>query len=513
MMRVLTVILIIGLAISAITPQNVIADKTIPPANFTVDQAIFDEITAIGSASYWVNFHSEVDLAGAYEMDWSSRGWYVYEQLKKVADDSQAKFLQSLDRSKTPYQSFWIKNTVLVENSNLSVLNSIQAFPDVESVTPRKSYFLYDADASTGVTAIGLNAIEPNLTHINADDVWAMGINGSGLVVANIDTGVLYSHHALVSQYRGNHSGTFDHNYNWFSPDNLLDNVPYDGHGHGTHTMGTMVGDDGVSNHIGLAPRAKWIACAGCPNGECTDTALLECGQWITAPTDLSGANPNPDMRPNVVNNSWGDCGQTYDAWYENVITAWHLAGIYPIFSSGNASICGYYLPPRLNTVGNPARSGKVTSVGSTGNQNGLYASHSNWGPTDDLDTINPTDGFAALKLQVLAPGVYIRSTYNTTDTSYALMSGTSMSAPHVAGLVALMWQAAPCLVGNYALTESLIESNATDMTYDDGSPETPTNFPNYATGWGEIDALAAVTEASLLCSMDTALFLPLIVR
>ena len=143
---------------------------------------------------------------------------------------------------------------------------------------------------------------------MNADDVWALGIDGAGLVVANIDRRALFAQ-ALVGQYRGNLGGSFDHNYNWFNPDDLGDNVPRDGHGHGTHTMGTMVGDDGSANQIGIAPGAEWMACAGCPDGGCTDSALLGCGQFIAAPTDC-WRECQPELRPNAVNNSWGDCGR-----------------------------------------------------------------------------------------------------------------------------------------------------------------------------------------------------------
>lgn len=73
------------------------------------------------------------------------------------------------------------------------------------------------------------------------------------------------------------------------------------------------------------------------------------------------------------------------------------------------------------------------------------------------------------------------------------------MSAPHVTGLVALMWRAAPCLVGNYAAPETIIEETATPIPYDDGTGG-GTRVPNYATGWGEINALAAVSDASAYC-------------
>jgi len=160
-----------------------------------------------------------------------------------------------------------------------------------------------------------------------------------------------------------------------------------------------MVGTDGSGNQIGVAPGAKWIACNAFNNSG-QGVGVFACGEFMLAPTDLVGNNPNPSMRPHVVNNSWGNCDLSYYDWYEGTIDAWIAAGIYPIFANGNASNCGYSYPPGLNTVGNPARSYHVTAVGSTGTNNGTYATHSNWGPTDSLDTINGS-GYPNIKPQV----------------------------------------------------------------------------------------------------------------
>ena len=88
--------------------------------------------------------------------------------------------------------------------------------------------------------------------------------------------------------------------------------------------------------------RLRWLyGHSGCP-----DTALLTCAQWVAAPYPIGDPGlARPSKRPNVVNNSWGDCGTSYDPWYQGSVDAWHAAGIYPIFSNGNASNCGY---PRL---------------------------------------------------------------------------------------------------------------------------------------------------------------------
>ena len=501
-LQLVSVTLILGLIASFLSPINVNAEASSPQIVVQVENAVLDEIAKNGTATYWVDFSSEADLSDSAKMSWSDRGWYVYETLKASAEKSQASVSAYLANAGVSYESFWIKNTMLVKNSSKVVLSALQYMPGVTSIRATKTYILYEPEKDKSLIEAEGKGVEPNIAHVQAPAVWDLGYTGEGLVVSSVDTGVRYTHTALVNQYRGNNGdGSFTHDYNWFDPYGDHTASPADDNGHGTHTMGTMVGDDGGSNQIGMAPGATWMACRGCNTSSCTDVALLACAEFIAAPTTTAGTNPNPDMRPNVVNNSWGDCSQSYDDWYQDVVDAWHAAGVYPVFSNGNSSNCGYSAPPGLNTVGNPARYGNVTGVGSSGEQNGQYASHSNWGPTDNLDTINPTDGFDEMKPQVIAPGVSIRSSVNTSDTAYQDgWTGTSMSAPHVTALIALMWQAAPCLVGDYATTENLIESSATDIVYNDGSSGTPTDFPNYASGWGEINALAAVQAASGLC-------------
>ena len=113
---------------------------------------------------------------------------------------------------------------------------------------------------------------EWGVDNVKAPQVWSQhNARGEGIVIANIDTGVQFDHPALVRQYRGTLSpGVYDHNYNWFDPAGVCPpGTPCDNNAHGTHTMGTMVGDDG-SNQVGVAPLAKWIAAKGCESGSCT---------------------------------------------------------------------------------------------------------------------------------------------------------------------------------------------------------------------------------------------------
>ena len=472
-------------------------------AEIEVEPQLLAALDANGSSGYLIYFRERPDLSPAFKMDWTERGRFVVNALQETAKASQARVRAYLEAQGVEYQPFWIDNVIVVEKSDRATFNGLLSFPEISALRARRMMHLIEPVSRNDLASV--QAIEPNISHVGADQVWGMGFTGQGMVVANIDTGVRYTHEALVDHYRGNlGGGNFDHDYNWLGPADG-DTVPTDDHGHGSHTMGTMIGDDGGTNQIGMAPGAKWIACDGCSaSSGCPDSALLTCAQWVAAPYPIGNpSSPDPDKRPNVVNNSWGDCSTSYDNWYQGVVDSWHAVGIYPVFANGNASNCGYPEPPGCNTVGNPGRYGNVTGVGSTGQSNGQYATHSNWGPTDNADTVNPR-GYPNLKPQVLAPGVNIRSSLNGSDSQYASWGGTSMSTPHVAGLIALMWNAAPCLIGDYAATETLIEETATPIPYNSGcGGEGPGNVPNMATGWGEIDAHAAVEAAMDYCGTD----------
>ena len=468
-----------------------------------VDPALLSAAKVSESLDYLIYFEDQADLRSAYELPWKERGRYVYDALMAQAAESQDKVQKYLDRKGVSYRSFWIQNVIAVEDSSARTLNGLLEFYEIESLN---TVPVINLENPLGVLSEEMpgeaNGVTPNLMHINADDAWSAGYAGDGFVVGSIDTGVRYTHEALKSQYRGySEVGFFSHSYQWWDAVNGSV-APYDDHGHGTHTTGIMVGDDSSGNRIGVAPGAQWIACKAIDkNGSGMGWDFLECGQFMLAPWDLENQNPNPDLRPHVVNNSWGGCGRTTTDWFKGTIDAWHAAGIYPVFANGNSSNCGYDSPPGLNTVGNPARSYHVTAVGSTGMTDGQYANHSNWGPTDDEDVLNG-NGYPWIKPQVVAPGVGIRSAVSSGDDAYASWGGTSMSAPHVSGLVTLMWQAGDCLVGNYAQTENLIEKSAVPVPYETGNgDEGPQNVPNHATGWGEIDVLSAVKEAQVYCA------------
>ena len=482
------------------------ANSSHPNQTIQVDPQLLADMEKNGRSGYLIYFRGDIDLTPAHDMDWETRGHYVVDTLQAAATASQQDVRLYLDKNNIHYTPFWIDNIIVVQESDTHTLNSLLNFSEIKSIKAQREVYLFEPDEVEDSFSLYISnqSIEPNISRVNAPDVWDMGITGQGIIVATIDTGARYTHEALMGQYRGNlGNGQFDHNYHWWDPYNA-NSEPFDPNNHGTHVVGTIVGDDGADNQIGMAPGAKWMACIGfLPSA--TDAGLLECAQFLTAPWDLNGENPDPAMRPHIINNSWGSCGHDYDPWYQGVVDAWVAAGIYPIFANGNQrSGC----PVEIGSVGTPARYGNVTGVGALGRDNGTLANYSLWGPSDVEDTINPR-GYPFQKPQVSAPGTN-RSSLRNDDTAYGSYQGTSMAAPHVSGLVALIWSVAPCLVGDYAATETIIEKTAVSANvgplYPGHANDGPDGIPNQATGWGEIDALAAVINAIHICQLTGTL-------
>lgn len=471
-----------------------------------IDQDVIAALAKGQHPDVIVRFADQADLDGSLHLSYRDRGRFVHEALQATAARSQQNVWQALrargrNESNRDFRVLWVSNALFVQSVDEELLELFRSSEEVVAIVADRKIQIPDLPFGTNVNPRG-QAVN-SIVHTRSPEVWAMGFRGEGMVIGSIDSGVRHTHEALIGQYRGTiGDGIFNHDYSWYDPV-LLRPEPRSAGPHGSHTLGTSVGGVPEGQQIGVAPGAQWIACvAATPTGLLPFSALIECGQFMLAPTDTTGQNPNPDLRPVAVNNSWGACERSYNDFYGAVIDAWIAAGIVPVFANGNNTNCGYSAPPGLNTVANPARSGKVLGVGSTGNSDGAYAPHSNWGPTDDPNpgtTPYPDHfGYPDLKPNIAAPGVQIISAGDAQDDQYLIGSGTSMSAPQVTGLVALLWQAAPCLHGDYAATGTLIMSSAAPVPYATNSPsDGPGHIPNQATGWGEIDAVRAV-EAGL---------------
>ncbi|WP_326822066.1 S8 family serine peptidase [Streptosporangium sp. NBC_01756] len=424
------------------------------------------------TASFWVRMADKADLSAARKMmNRTTRGQDVADRLKSTADRSQAPLRKLLKAEGLTSKAFWASNAVYVEDAPESVAREIAALPGVEEIRPSKTYTIPKPVAGQPA-ATAETGLAWGVSNINADDVWAQtGRRGEGIVVANVDTGVQFDHPALVKQYRGNNGdGTFTHDYNWINPSNNCESAaPCDTHGHGSHTMGTIAGDDGAGNQIGVAPGVTWIAGNGCPGGSCPDTDLLAVSQWMLAPTDLSGENPDVSKRPHIVNNSWGS-NPSDDPLMEDIQLAWAASGIMGVWANGNEG-------PGCKTSGSPGSRSINYSVGAY-DANNKIASFSSRGPGQD----------GQIKPNISAPGVNIRSVHP--DGGYVAMNGTSMATPHVTGAIALLWSARPEYARDPDATRVLLDLSAID-TADTSCGGTAAD--NNVYGEGRLDALALI--------------------
>jgi len=346
---------------------------------------------------------------------------------------------------------FWIFNGLAV-TGDLETLLALAARPEVEKI--RANHIRYIDDKGTrwqepvlnGVKddkviespdvslspghLVTLSSIEWNLSLIGADRVWQeFGVTGQGVVVANMDTGVDWTHPALQAQYRGISGHHVDHNYHWYDFTRTYPGAPADGHSHGTHTMGIAVGSDEGLHQIGVAPAARWIAVKVFNDAGSAEDVNIHAGfQWLLAPTDLNGKNPDPARAPDVVNNSWGIAFDGANPEFWDDVQALRAAGIVPVFAAGNDGSLG------TGSVEAPASYPHSLAVGATNDQDNL-ASFSGRGPSF----------WEQIKPDLTAPGVNIRSSVPPPE-FYRTANGTSMAAPHVTGLIALLLQANPAL-------------------------------------------------------------------
>ena len=396
---------------------------------------------------FWVRFVEQADTSAARDIDdWDDRGRYVYKALTETAKASQGSVRGLLDQRGVDYESYWINNAIRVQDGTAALADDLAAYPSVQRLTPTTTYSL--PKPIDGRPQATVNSVEWGIANISADDVWADGVRGQGIVVANIDSGGQLDHPALVRQYRGNNGdGTFSHDYNWFDPAKVCGNpstAPCDNAGHGTHTMGTMVGADGQGNQVGVAPEATWIAAKGCESSSCSQASLTAAAQWMLAPTRLDGSDPDPAMRPNIINNSWGsDNGSAVGPFYRDYVKAWTDAGIFGVFANGNAG-------PACDTTGSPGDYVESYGVGAY-DSNNTIANFSSRGPGEN----------GQIRPNIAAPGVNVRSTWP--GGTYNTISGTSMATPHVSGAVALAWSAAPNLIGDIDQTRTLLDLTARD--------------------------------------------------
>ena len=427
----------------------------------------------------FVILNDQADLSEISQIqDIDERRTTAYQTLTAHANETQAGLRSTLDSVGVAYTPYYLVNAIEVRGGTLiRLFLSAQSEVDRVISSPRLRPAPQDENLAIDGSDFTPSDVQWNVTMIGADRVWEeFNARGEGIVVGQSDSGADMNHPALKESYRGNTEGD---DYNWFDPWNGQPS-PYDVGGHGTHTLGTVLGQNG----IGIAPDATWFACANLVRNLANPALYLDCMQFMLAPYPQDGdpfTDGDPTRAADVLNNSWG-CPEI-EGCDPNALLAGannlRSAGIFVVVSTGNDG-------PNCSTVDAPlSLYDSVFSVGAI-DQFGNIAPFSSRGPV-------AADGSGRIKPDIVAPGVDVLS--SLPGGSYGSNSGTSMAGPHVAGAVALLWSADPTLIGDIDRTEQLLIDSANPYTGNrDGCFEG--TIPNAAFGHGILDVYEAVNVA-----------------
>ncbi|HEX5741015.1 MAG TPA: S8 family serine peptidase, partial [Pilimelia sp.] len=359
----------------------------------------------------------------------------VHARLVAHATRAQTGLRRTLDDLGVAYTPYYLMNAVEV-HAGVALLPALQRRTDVARVlpSPRLRPLPAPPPRTTGGAARP-PGVGWNVTMVGADAAWQRGATGRGVTVGASDSGVDAAHPALAAGFRGGDDS-------WYDPWNGS-RTPTDRGGHGTHTLGSAVGRLG----IGVAPDAQWVGCVNFDRNLANPARYLDCLQYMLAPFP-PGGNPFSDGRParapHVLTNSWG-CPPVEGCDADTLrpaTAALAAAGIFVVAAAGNSGPgCGTVTDP-------PAPYADVFTVGAV-DRHGAVGSFSSRGPAAD----------GTSKPDVVAPGEDVLSAMP--GGGYEILDGTSMAAPHVAGVVALLWSARPALAGDVAGTAGILRRTA----------------------------------------------------
>ena len=368
----------------------------------------------------------------------AERHYAVITRLRDLAEDTQGSVLSQLDRSiasgeATEYRSFWISNSIGVK-ATPRLVGKLALRPDVASIyLDYPIELIAPVDEGKELSAGDLADVESGIVSSRAPELWALGITGEGRLACDQDTGADGTHPAFASRWRGLDSGV-DPSEAWFDP--VAGQIfPTDSGTHGTHTLGTILGDDGADHQVGMAPGAKWIGAKtiDVPGGDIFTDAVAAF-EWAADP---DGDPATVDDVPDVVSNSWGLHAGYYGPCrtdFNQSILGAEAAGVIVVFAAGNEGTYGLRSPANMRMTDLT-----VFSIGALNQDNTTIASFSSQGPTD-CDEEGDEGNFT--KPEISAVGVDVLS--SVPGGSYGTKSGTSMATPHVAGAVLLLRQAFP---------------------------------------------------------------------
>lgn len=369
--------------------------------------------------------------------------------------------------------TFWLSNLILVRLSK-DQLYYIANHPMVEAVYPNFKLKVEPIIQNVGVTPKG--QLTWGLERLGVSKVWELGINGTGVRVAILDTGIQADHPDLKGKLFTIVEEDPFYPGGWIEFDREgkpVRTMPSDDLGHGTHVAGTIAGGNSSGVSIGIAPGAKLMVAKVVTKGFGTFAQILAGIQWAIDPfyfNETLGRWEKTGFPAHVVSISLG--AYIYHDAFPPVADIVKALGITMVVAIGNGG---------PGTSGTPANVKSVIAVGAVNEDNNIAWFSSgervtSWRLSSEEPYVKP---------DFVAPGVKILS--SMPPSSYAELAGTSMATPHVSGTVALMIQA----------------SNKTgiDITPDEiysilkgTSESTMFSSQNIREGWGLINAYRAVT-------------------
>jgi len=375
----------------------------------------------------------------------------LISDLRRHADLTQASLRAAIaGEGAADVTPLWIINSIAAEVP-VRLIKSLSRRPDVARVR-------LDDEAVLPPTQTSQAPPTWNLAAIRTDALWAEGLAGAGAVVASLDTGADVNHPDLNGRWRGGHNS-------WYDP-YRQHAAPHDAHGHGTQTLGIMVGGDASGIAIGIAPQAQWIAARIFNDAHIAYTsAIHRAFQWVLDPD----GNPATDDAPQVVVGAWGLLNTNACVpEFEQDVQVLKAANIAVAFSAGNTG-------PFASTSLSPANYADSYAIGAVG-EDLAVAEFSARGPSACTGGLYP---------HVVAPGVNIRtadlSFGGVAPNPYITVSGTSFSAAHLGGAIALL--RAAVANADVAAIESALNESAADL----GQPGADNAY-----GHGLIDVAAA---------------------
>jgi subtilisin family serine protease len=418
-------------------------------------------------------------------------------ELKAFSERTQSSILKSLltfvDIGKvSKIDAFWIANVINCY-ATPEVIDILALRNDVLYIDYDKEQLMIDPrsyeNSELILTPEGIQEITWNVSKVNAPQVWDLGYEGQGIVISVLDTGVNYNHNDITNNM-WTHPDYPYHGWNYVSNNNN----PMDDNGHGTHCAGTVAGDGTSGSQTGVAPQAKIMA-----------MKILDGGGSGVPSYVWNGIQFSIDNGAHVLSLSlgWVNASNSDRQVWRNTFDNALAAGVISSVAAGNEGNLQflYPIPNNVRTPGtvpppwlHPDQTltggiSGVMSIGATNSSDGL-ANFSSRGPVtwQNVPTFgdypyNP--GIGLIRPDVVAPGDNVKSLSYTNLSGYDNMSGTSMAAPCVAGVMALM----------FSKNENLTPAQMCEILETTTVVLTPGKNNN--TGSGRVDALAAVNAVT----------------